>query len=143
MRRAVVITCALLVCTLGGCATLRNDRYYATGGDPFLWWLSGAPQPYDLNWPRTYPPDLPVLNPSAYTAMPPPRPLDVPRGWNPDYPPYMGTGNDRPAAEPAAPPAAEQGCAARCDTPTTDADAAAGRAGVRADAGDGERASPR
>ena len=140
MRRTVVITLAAMVCTLSGCAW-QTDRYGAARNDPFLWWLSGAPQPYDLNWPRTYPPDLPILNPSEYIAVPPPRPLDVPRGWSPYNPPYLGTGNERTAPEPASTPdAADPRCTARCEAPAQALDGAAARPDVRAGVRDGERA---
>ena len=133
MRRAVVVSFAVLVVTLAGCA-MQNDRFGATRTDPFVWWLSGAPQPYELNWPRSLPPDLPVLNPVDYQPIPPPRPLDMPRGWNPAYPPYLPTGADA-VAPASADEALDPGCATRCIPPAPGGDRSAdpgAGAGVRA-----------
>jgi hypothetical protein len=142
MRRAVVITFALLASLLGACSTaLTNDRYAGVRSDPFLWWLSGAPQPYDLNWPRYPVQDLPILNPAEYTAPLPPRPLDVPRGWNPDYPPYQGTGDERSVPDSGATADAAQACAVACDVQAPPADRAAAGPDVRAAARDSGRAS--
>ncbi|MEP7062722.1 MAG: hypothetical protein ABI881_09995 [Betaproteobacteria bacterium] len=72
---------------LGGCAT--SDRFTYGRQDPFIWFLSGMPAPYDLNWPKNTVPELPVLNPPDYTPIAPMQPLDYPRGWNPDHPPLI------------------------------------------------------
>lgn len=135
MRRNMMLSLAALMAVLSGCAW-QTDRFGAARVDPIVWWLSGAPQPYDLNWPRTYPPDLPVLNPVDYQPIPPPWPLDLPRGWNPSYPPYAPTGAD---SAPAVSDDSDHACAVRCDSPAPGLSRAAARPDAHADARDGER----
>ncbi|MBS0320827.1 MAG: hypothetical protein JSR18_09835 [Proteobacteria bacterium] len=103
---------------LPGCA---NDRFSYARQDPFLWFLSGMPAPYDLGWKQEPVPDLPVLNPVDYVPVQPPPPLDYPRGWNPDNPPLMPADVDG-APAPAVPqptPAPESRCAVSACDPTT------------------------
>jgi hypothetical protein len=118
---------------LGGCAT--SDRFSYGREDPFIWFLSGMPAPYDLNWPKNEVPDLPVLNPPDYTPIAPMQPLDYPRGWNPDNPPLISpdagttaTHSPDAPADAAAPPAR---CSGVCDgaVPPPDTPAGAPRAG--------------
>jgi len=139
MRRNILIhvaaAVAALSATLSGCAS-QSDRFGAARMDPVVWWLSGAPQPYELNWPRSYPPDLPVLNPVDYQPIPPPWPLDYPRGWNPNWPPYAPTGAD------VAPPVSDDSapaCGAGCESTAPELPHAAASLDARADARDGER----
>ena len=98
MRRAAcLIAVTALLC---GCAT--SDRFSYGRQDPFIWFLSGMPAPYDLNYARDPVPDLPVLNPPEYTPAAPLQPLDYPRGWNPDHPPLMPPDAATPSAAPDA-----------------------------------------
>jgi hypothetical protein len=132
MRRLVFLLVATAM--LGGCAT--SDRFSYGRQDPFIWFLSGMPAPYDLNWPKNTVPELPVLNPPDYTPIAPLEPLDYPRGWNPDNPPliYPDAGTTSPSidAHPAEPAAAPR--SARCDTTCDDAPPqAASHADARAD----------
>ncbi len=120
MRRLTMSLMVLAAAlTLAGCA---NDRFAYARQDPFLWFLSGMPAPYDLGWERTPVPDLPVLNPVDYVPVPPPPPLDYPRGWNPDNPPLMPADTES-APAPAPTPAPDSVCAvAACEPvapPTT------------------------
>jgi hypothetical protein len=41
-----------------------------------------------LDWPRRAVPTLPPLITSDYISPKQPHPLDYPRGWSPDNPPY-------------------------------------------------------
>ena len=116
MRRLAFLLAAATM--LAGCAT--SDRFSYGRQDPFIWFLSGMPAPYDLNWPKNEVPELPVLNPPDYTPIPPMQPLDYPRGWNPDHPPLMpldaGTPSTPPeAATDAAPQTAH--CGDKCVRP--------------------------
>jgi hypothetical protein len=118
MRRLALLVVAATL--LGGCAL--NDRFTYAREDPFIWFLSGMPAPYDLNWQKNEIPDLPVLNPPDYAPAPPMQPLDYPRGWNPDHPPLItpDAGNPNPpqpsAADTAVPQPAQ--CGDACDAQT-------------------------
>lgn len=131
MRRPALIALMLAAAAfLGGCAT--SDRFSYGREDPLIWFLSGMPAPYDLNWPRNTVPELPVLNPPDYTPIPPMQPLDYPRGWNPDNPPLMPLDAGSPALSPDAPVDAAQQparCDGACDTAPAPLDAPADAAG--------------
>ena len=103
MRRTLLLLA--IAGLLAGCA---SDRFAQARQDPVIWFLSGMPAPYDLNWPPNVIPDLPVLNPVDYPTAPPLQPLDYPRGWSPDNPPLMPSSNDAtdvaPQPDPYAPP---------------------------------------
>jgi hypothetical protein len=133
MRRLLPLLAALLC--LGGC---MSDRFTYAREDPFVWFLSGMPAPYDLNWQKQDVPDLPVLNPPDYAPPPPMQPLDYPRGWSPDYPPLIGPDAGTPAPSPdvdGANAPAPAPCAADCDAaPPVDAQPAAGDDAVPRDA---------
>ncbi len=148
MRRLLFAACIVAtLASLGGCASYMNNqsRFVAGREDPFIWFLSGMPAPYDLNWPREPVPELPVLNPPEYVPPPAMQPLDYPRGWNPDHPPLVpfdagATPDTRDAAPQPTPQPAE--CQMGCDAPadgTADpardtmpgADAGALRSGAR------------
>ncbi len=104
MRRLtplIVVPALAAAALLSGCAT--SDRFTYARQDPFIWFLSGMPAPYDLNWPRSPVPELPVLNPVDYTPIPPPQPLDYPHGWNPDYPPLISPDAGTPPSSPDTP----------------------------------------
>jgi hypothetical protein len=104
MRRTLL----LLLATAGILSGCASDRFAYARQDPVIWFLSGMPAPYDLNWPPNVIPDLPVLNPVDYPTAPPLQPLDYPRGWSPDNPPLMPSFNDAtdvaPQPGPYAPP---------------------------------------
>ena len=132
MRRiAYLLAIAAL---LSGCAT--SDRFSYARQDPFIWFLSGMPAPYDLNYPREPVPDLPVLNPPDYTPIAPLQPLDYPRGWNPDNPPLISPDAGTPSSTPDASNAPVQSpaaCGSACDSdPVADGERGA-------DAGDAAR----
>ena len=137
MRRTVLLLAiAGILC---GCA---SDRFAQARQDPVIWFLSGMPAPYDLNWPPNVIPDLPVLNPVDYPTAPPLQPLDYPRGWSPDNPPLMPSPNDATDVAPQPGPAVpysppDARCAViDCDPaqpPAVPGGAAAG--GLRPDAG--------
>lgn len=139
MRRlALLLTAATL---LGGCA--MSDRFSYGREDPFVWFLSGMPAPYDLNWQKNEVPDLPVLNPPDYIPAPPMQPLDYPRGWNPDHPPLIspdaGNPNPSPSADDTvAPPPVP--CGDACDAQPAATDPAPDASGAAA--GDARRVEP-
>jgi len=140
MRRHVFPRLALLLATaalLGGCAT--SDRFSYGRQDPFIWFLSGMPAPYDLNWPKNDVPELPVLNPPDYTPIAPMQPLDYPRGWNPDNPPLtpLDAGSNTPADAPADATPQPARCNDSCDARPALHDAPADTA--RTDAGEHAR----
>lgn len=88
MRRALTVVLALAACALAGCATW-NDRYgYVARTDPVIWFLGGAPNEMQLDWPRREVPTLRPLVSPDYVSAKPPHPLDYPRGWSPEFPPY-------------------------------------------------------
>jgi len=87
MRRASLVLVALAVSALAGCASW-NDRYGFTRTDPVIWFLGGAPTEMQLDGPRRTVPTLPPLISSDYVSPKQPHPLDYPRGWSPDNPPY-------------------------------------------------------
>jgi hypothetical protein len=143
LRRLTVLVA--LTALTGGCA--MTDRFAYEREDPVIWFLSGMPAPYDLNWPAREIPELPVLNPPDYVPPPAIPPLDYPRGWNPDHPPLVGVGGDAPVAQPAAdgdaiPPApTPASCGDSCDlqqpaSPASAGDAAGAAAGAGVLAGD-------
>ena len=115
MRRVALLFAVALLAS--GCAT--SDRFAYQRGDPFIWFLSGMPAPYDLNWPPNTVPDLPVLNPPDYVPPPALEPLDYPRGWNPDHPPLIApdAGLPTPADTPASAPPQPVSCDASCAVP--------------------------
>jgi len=78
---------ALATLALAGCASW-NDRYGHIRTDPVLWFLGGAPSETQLDWPRREVPTLRPLISTDLVAPKAPRPLDYPRGWSPDNPPY-------------------------------------------------------
>jgi hypothetical protein len=140
MRRHVFPRLALLLAAaalLGGCAT--SDRFSYGRQDPFIWFLSGMPAPYDLNWPKNDVPELPVLNPPDYTPIAPLQPLDYPRGWNPDNPPLtpLDAGSNTPAVAPADAAPQPARCNDSCDARPAPHDAPADTA--RTDAGEHSR----
>ena len=122
MRRNTLLLLAVAgSMALAGCA---SDRFTYARQDPLIWFLSGMPAPYDLNWNRGPIPDLPVLNPVDYVPVPQPPPLDYPRGWNPDNPPLLtidnGTEVPAPQPSPAPAPQPDTRCdAAPCAVPAT------------------------
>jgi hypothetical protein len=148
MRRYTLLLAVAGLMSLSGCAT---DRFAYARQDPLIWFLSGMPAPYDLDWNRGPIPDLPVLNPVSYVPVPAPPPLDYPRGWNPDNPPLLtiDNGTEVPAPQPAPVPVPLPDT--RCDvapcavpaTPEIPADPvpADARAAVRVDTPDYARAS--
>jgi len=87
MRRALPFLVALAACGLAGCASW-NDRYGAVLTDPVIWFLGGAPNEMQLDWPRREVPTLRPLVSPDYVSARQPHPLDYPRGWSPDNPPY-------------------------------------------------------
>jgi hypothetical protein len=87
MRRALLVVVALAAVALAGCASW-NDRYGQVRSDPVIWFLGGAPNEMALDWPRREVPTLRPLVSPDYVSAKPPHPLDYPRGWSPDYPPY-------------------------------------------------------
>ena len=87
MRRALPILFALAACGLAGCASW-NDRYGAVLTDPVILFLGGAPNEMQLDWPRREVPTLRPLVSPDYVSARQPHPLDYPRGWSPDNPPY-------------------------------------------------------
>lgn len=87
MRRVLLVLVALAACGLAGCASL-NDRYGAVLTDPVIWFLGGAPSEMQLDWPRREVPTLRPLVSPDYVSARQPHPLDYPRGWSPDNPPY-------------------------------------------------------
>lgn len=111
MRRAPLALVALAASALAGCASW-NDRYGHVRTDPVLWFLGGAPSELQLDWPRREVPTLrPLVSPDL-VAPPEPRPLDYPRGWSPDHPPYAPLGDD-----PSSPTSDVDGprCSGTCD----------------------------
>ena len=88
MRRLpLVLLVALAASTLAGCASW-NDRYGFTRTDPVIWFLGGAPTETQLDWPRREVPTLRPIISTDYVSPKQPHPLDYPRGWSPDNPPY-------------------------------------------------------
>lgn len=118
MRRIAFLLAVSVL--LAGCAS--TDRFSYGRQDPLIWFLSGMPAPYDLNWPRDAVPDLPVLNPPDYTPIAPLQPLDYPRGWNPDNPPLISPDAGIPSATPDAVDAQPQPatpCSGACSMPAS------------------------
>lgn len=87
MRRALLVIVALAACGLAGCASW-NDRYGQVRTDPVIWFLGGAPTEMQLDWPRREVPTLRPLVSPDYVSAKTPHPLDYPRGWTPERPPY-------------------------------------------------------
>jgi hypothetical protein len=87
MRRAPLVLAALATLALAGCASW-NDRYGQVRTDPVLWFLGGAPSEMQLDWPRREVPTLRPLVSTDWVSPKQPHPLDYPRGWSPDNPPY-------------------------------------------------------
>ena len=114
MRRiARLAALSTAVAALAGCASW-NDRYGHLRTDPVLWFLGGAPSEVQLDWPRR---EVPTLRPltSPDLVMPrQPHPLDYPRGWSPEYPPYAPVGDAAPGPSPDAD---DSRCTGACDTP--------------------------
>jgi hypothetical protein len=113
MRRAVRLAAlTAAVAALGGCASW-NDRYGHIRTDPVLWFLGGAPTEVQLDWPRREVPTLrPLVSPDLVSPKQP-HPLDYPRGWSPEYPPYAPAGEPSPGATPDVD---ESRCPGACDT---------------------------
>lgn len=101
MRRAPLVLVALAASALAGCASW-NDRYGFVRTDPIIWFLGGAPTEMQLDWPRRDVPTLPPMISMDLVAPPIPRPLDYPRGWSPDNPPYAPVGDAPGSPTPAA-----------------------------------------
>jgi hypothetical protein len=95
MRRAQLVLVVLAASALGGCARWY-DRNAQLGSDPVLWFLGGAPTEVQLDWPRREVPWLAPLGSADLVSAPTPRPLDYPRGWSPDNPPYAPAGDVLP-----------------------------------------------
>ena len=87
MRRAPLVLAALAMLALAGCASW-NDRYGQVRSDPVIWFLGGAPSEMQLDWPRREVPTLRPLVSTDWVSPKQPHPLDYPRGWSPDNPPY-------------------------------------------------------
>ncbi|MCC7115635.1 MAG: hypothetical protein IT520_14770 [Burkholderiales bacterium] len=87
MKRVTALAVAFAAFALAGCASW-NDRYGHIRSDPVLWFLGGAPSETQLDWPRREVPTLPPLVSPDLIAPRIPHPLDYPRGWSPDNPPY-------------------------------------------------------
>lgn len=88
MRRTLLVLAALAAAaTLAGCASW-NDRYGQVRTDPVIWFLGGAPNETQLDWPRREVPTLRPLVSPDYISAKQPHPLDYPRGWSPDNPPF-------------------------------------------------------
>ena len=87
MKRLTALAVAFAAFALAGCASW-NDRYGHIRSDPVLWFLGGAPSETQLDWPRREVPTLPPLVSPDLIAPRIPHPLDYPRGWSPDNPPY-------------------------------------------------------
>jgi hypothetical protein len=87
MRRAPLVLAALALLAPAGCASC-NDRYGQVRTDPVIWFLGGAPSEMQLDWPRREVPTLRPLVSTDWVSPKQPHPLDYPRGWTPDNPPY-------------------------------------------------------
>jgi len=99
MRRAKFVLVALAASALAGCATWYDRNAYL-GTDPIVWFLGGAPTEVQLDWPRREVPTLPRMTSAELVSQPVPRPLDYPRGWSPDNPPYAPFDDALPAPSP-------------------------------------------
>ncbi len=130
MRRAPLVLVALAASALAGCASW-NDRYGFVRSDPIIWFLGGAPTEMQLDWPRRDVPTLPPMLSMDLVAPPIPRPLDYPRGWSPDNPPYAPVGD---ATASPTPDTDDVRCSGTCDLAPASVEGAGG-SGARGEHG--------
>ena len=122
MRRVTLVLAALAASALPGCAAWYDRNAY-TGTDPVIWFLGGAPTEVQLDWPRHDVPILPRITSSEVISQPVPRPLDYPRGWSPDNPPFAPL-DDAPTAPSS--DTDDSRCNGACDLAPTSAQHARG-----------------